>query len=134
RQEDAEQAWHRWVGILVKVTYCGIIASGDQSVLGEVICTHGKEICVPCDLADGERRGGRFDHCAERRKVFDTHFVSDRHEQFSYLFHVTFEGDHRYEDANVLGLREPQQTFELRARKLRIVEQQPHTAFTEKRI
>ena len=64
----------------------------------------------------------------------DTHFVSDRYEQFAHLLHVTLDGDHRHEDANVLGLRQAQQGFKLCAGKLRIVEQQAHAPFTEKRI
>src|SRR5437762_911681 len=79
--DDAGQAGDLWMGCLILVTHGGMIASGGESVLGEVVCTQGKEIGVPYDLPDGQRRGWRLDHCAERRKVFDPHFVSGRHEQ-----------------------------------------------------
>jgi hypothetical protein len=54
---------------------------------------YGKEIGVPYDLPDRQRCGWRFDHCAERRKVWDTHFTGEQsgvHERPPDPLHLSF--------------------------------------------
>ena len=76
--------------------------------MGEVVRSYAEKIRVSCDVGDGQRGGGCLDHCAQWRQFLKSHFSTNDPEKPAHLLDVTFERDHRHEDANGLGLRKPQ--------------------------
>ena len=76
--------------------------------MGEVVCSYAEKIGVSCDVGDGQRGGRCLDHCAKWRQFLKSHFASNDPEELANLLDVTFERDHRHEDANGLLLRKPQ--------------------------